>query len=778
MYWQVALISPPYSTLTYSVPEYFPHTIWQQGLRVSVFVGKTLRPGILLEAKDHSGLERSVKDLFWPLESRPLLNSLFLQLAQDLAGRYLKTAGQVLAQVLPKNLRSMSQIFVHQEPDVKSGVSLQELQRMGREEFQQLAALWTAGRLWVHQKTGQVQEQQCLLNCDPPWPVRPNALRQQKVLDYLWQKGRASKKELQQSLGPAASCLQDLEKKELVIWQNQDEAPGDIKLDTPEPALLQPCSDQARVISELSKDLESRQCRIRLLFGVTGSGKTLVYLHLLQKCLESGRSVLILAPEVALAWQLQQEIHKELPSVQVYLYHGYQSAGYRGQTFVAVSSQKQPCVVVGTRSAVFLPRQDWGLIILDEEHDSSFKQEERLTYQAKEIAYFWARHCAALLLLGSASPDVKTFFAAEKGELGLQSLQHRVGAGRLPAVELVHLKQGQAMEGPFAAQVDAALQDCLQRGEQAIILLNKRGYAPLVYCVSCSSVVMCEHCEVGLTYHKQVQRLICHYCGLQKPFPLPCPQCGAHQYVPISEGTEQVEEYLSARLDPSTAVLRLDRDSTRRKGSMQDILQDFSSGRAQVLVGTQMCSKGHHFPQVTLVVVLDGDVGLNLPDYRATERTFQLLLQVSGRAGRGENPGRVMIQTRNPGHYCWQYVLNNDYYGFYQAELQKRRRLNYPPFSKLGLLHLSYPVHCKQGQQQLQNIGELAQARAKRYDLQVLGPAPAPLSRVRNRLRYQCLLKGQSWTAIRGLAREIMKYSDAGSSGLRISLDLDPLQML
>jgi primosomal protein N' (replication factor Y) len=243
------------------------------------------------------------------------------------------------------------------------------------------------------------------------------------------------------------------------------------------------------------------------------------------------------------------------------------------------------------------------------------------------------------------------------------------------------------------------------------------------------------------------------------------------------EGTEQIEEYLSAYLSAESGVLRLDRDSTRKKGSMENILEGFARQRAQVLVGTQMCSKGHHFPDVTLVLVLDGDVGLNLPDYRATERTFQLLLQVSGRAGRGDKPGQVLIQTRNPNHYCWQYVQKSDYHGFFQAELQKRSRLNYPPFSKLALLRFSYPANWQQGEQKVQELGSLLRSRGKSYQVQVLGPAPAPLSRVRDRLRLQCLLKGESWTAIRGLAREAMQQAGS-SSKLRISLDLDPVQML
>ncbi|MFW6177255.1 MAG: replication restart helicase PriA [Desulfohalobiaceae bacterium] len=777
MYWDVALLSPPYSTLTYSLSEYFPAAFWQSGQRVGVYVGKKLQPGVLLEQRVETGSLATVRPLFWPLESRPLLNPVFLKLVRDLASRHLRSPGQVLAHILPKEIRSLNQVFCPRGSKTNSGHILLELPELPSEKLQELARLWVQDQLLVQEQTKAQERGSWVLNLDPPWPLRPRARRQRQVLDFLWHMGRASSSTLRRELGSAASCVRDLQKKGMVVWQTEGADNQEKPLLMEQEKGPRPSAEQSQAISWLFQALDSWDCSLKLLYGVTGSGKTLVYTHILNRCLQQGRSALVLAPEVALAWQLYRQLQDAFPECKVHLYHGYQSPGSRAETFRSLARQDKPCLVVGTRSAVFLPRQDWGLLILDEEHDSSFKQEERFTYQAKEVAYFWAKHCGAVLLLGSATPDVKTFYAAQQGELDLLNLQSRVGNSCLPEIELVDLSQKQGMEGPFAVSAHQALQECLQRGEQAIILLNTRGYAPLIYCISCSKVIMCEHCEVGLTYHKKMQRLVCHYCGLSKPFPLPCPQCGGHQFLPIREGTEQVEEYLASRLDPDTPVLRLDRDSTRRKGSMERILEDFAAQKAQVLVGTQMCSKGHHFPEVTLVLVLDGDVGLNLPDYRATERTFQLLLQVSGRAGRGDKPGRVLIQTRNPEHYCWQYVQASDYQGFYQAELKKRERLSYPPFSKLALLRFSYPAQWEPGEQKVQEIGNLLRSRGQAYQVQVLGPAPAPLSRVRDRLRKQCLLKAASWAAIRGLAREALNQAGS-SSRLRISLDLDPMQML
>jgi primosomal protein N' (replication factor Y) len=282
---------------------------------------------------------------------------------------------------------------------------------------------------------------------------------------------------------------------------------------------------------------------------------------------------------------------------------------------------------------------------------------------------------------------------------------------------------------------------------------------------------------VGLTYHKQLERLVCHYCGFSHPFPLPCPECGSHQFVPLSHGTEQVEEFLQSRLGGEKELLRLDRDSTRRQGSMEAILDRFSAGEARVLIGTQMCSKGHHFPNVTRVIVIDGDVGLNLPDYRASEKTFQLLVQVAGRSGRGDNPGKVIIQTRNPDHYCWHFVQHNDYEGFFEQEMVRRQRVGYPPFVKLGLLRMSFPQSWPRGMDKVQQVASALRKQAGDSGARLLGPAPSPIRKLRGRQRYQCLIKASNWADIRSICRPALELNASGSP-FRVNLDLDPGQML
>jgi primosomal protein N' (replication factor Y) len=430
---------------------------------------------------------------------------------------------------------------------------------------------------------------------------------------------------------------------------------------------------------------------------------------------------------------------------------------------------------VGTRSALFLPVPDPALIVLDEEHDASFKQDEGLPYQAKEVAWFRAGQARALLLLGSATPDVKTFYAARRGDIPMDRLPARVGGGRLPEISLIDIRGVDPMENPLAPDTLRALREVTAKGEQAVMLLNRRGYAPHMYCLDCGSTIRCPDCDIALTYHKARERLICHYCGHSIPFPVVCAKCRGLHYLPMGQGTERLEEHIATILPPGGRVLRLDRDSTRRPGRMEEILEAFAHKEAQVLVGTQMLSKGHHFPEVTLAVIADGDMGLNLPDYRAAERTFQLLVQTAGRAGRGEKPGRVIIQTRDTSHYCWRFVQNADYEGFYAKEIALREKRRYPPFVRLALVRMSFPAEWAGGPEAVATASARLRSAGQMFRVTTLGPAPAPLPLLRARRRFHCLLKADDWGSIRNV---FAAAADAVPGKLRIALDLDPINML
>lgn len=792
--WQVWLASPPYAALTYLCPDWFPQP--QPGLRVLVPLGRSLRVGVLQEPTRVPPLGVDLKPLVWPLEQAPVLDPGTLDLVRELSARHMAHPGRVLELILPRGLRTSSASFSVEHPHFPATMSPKALQALLPERLAVLAGLWAEGRMRVRlAPRRQDEELFVMLAKDPPWAVRPNAVNQIRLLERLFDGGAMS-------LGAVRSVYGDggiLAMKRLAtagivrLGEPLDSAdnPDEILACVPLPGELQPgelqpgeesvalaaTPEQQAALDDLLPALDSASARMALMHGVTGSGKTHVYLELARRCLESGRSALLLAPEVALACHLWRQAKAALPKAEAYFSHGYQSPRRREQTFSHIASAKGPVLVVGTRSALFLPIRDLGLVVLDEEHDESYKQEERLAYHAKELAYSRIKRSGGLLVLGSATPDVKTFHAGLTGQLPVQTLATRVGSRAMPEVRLVDIAGLKNPDDPFAPETLEAIQAALGAGEQVIVMLNRRGYAPVMYCMACEEVVQCPDCQVGLTYHKLRERLVCHYCGLTYPYPIPCAKCGGVTFVPMGEGTERLEEYFLRTLGHEVKVLRMDRDSARRQERLEEILRRFREGEAQVLVGTQMLSKGHHFPGVTLVVVANADMGLYLPDYRAAERTYQLLVQVSGRAGRGDKPGRVLVQTRNPAHPFWDFVLRADYQGFYNREIASRQRFRFPPFTKLALLRLSCPAGQEHLGQAMQVFAKALRETAKPLGVDVLGPAPAPMAQLRGRKRFNCLLKCADWQPIRTLFAALSRPS-VKPEALRLELDLDPVNML
>ena len=783
----VALLSPPFASLSYTVPEWLSGCAWPSGLRVAVPLGKgRLRVGVVLDDKTPELPDGVVpRPMLWPLESEPLLSAEHMEMVRQLALRQAVMPGQILAAVLPSGLRTTQmRLRIIEGEQGRAGqakvLSFRELSLLPEGELISLGKTWQEGRAeLLAPREDAAASEICELRASPPWAVRPTAKRQIEVLELLLERGSLSRRDVLRHLGQAAApALEALLKYGLVGLR-----PLEAAIDAEDEALLPPPEErfvlsdaQQEALASFRSVLDAGKPAVRLLFGVTGSGKTAVYMELARECLRRGRSMLLLAPEVALALKLRRDVSLALPDVPLYFFHGYQSPNLRERTFRELAKRRTPCVVVGTRSSLFLPVPALGAVVLDEEHDASFKQDEGLNYQAKEVAWFRTAQAGGLLVLGSATPDLKTFYAVREAKIPASVLPTRVGGGTLPAIRTVDLRNVHCGESVLAPESLAALKDTVARGEQAVVLLNRRGYAPIMYCIDCGKVARCPHCDIGLTYHKGRERLVCHYCGYAVPFPSPCPTCKGLHFHPMGQGTERVEEYVRTILPPGGEVLRLDRDSTRVPGRMEAILEAFARKEAQVLVGTQMLSKGHHFPDVTLVVVADGDVGLNLPDYRAAERTFQLLVQSAGRAGRGEKPGQVIIQTRDVDHYCWQFVRNGDYEGFYEYEIALRRRRRYPPFTNLALLRLSYPLDWTEGEARLARIAALLRSEGRERKVSVLGPAPAPLPLLRGRKRFQCLLKAEDWQAVRALYAAVLPL--AAPPNLRISLDIDPVNMM
>jgi primosomal protein N' (replication factor Y) (superfamily II helicase) len=513
-----------------------------------------------------------------------------------------------------------------------------------------------------------------------------------------------------------------------------------------------------------------------LLFGVTGSGKTEVYLHAVERAREAGRTAVLLVPEISLTAQVAAAVRRRLGE-RVAILHSALSDGERFDEWERLR-RGEADVVVGPRSALFAPLKDPALIILDEEHDGSYKQGERAPrYHAREVAGQRARISGGCLVLGSATPSVESFHAALTGRYQLLELPERVRQRPLPTVEIVDLRaESRVRPGAvFSGRLEESIQRRLADSEQVILFLNRRGYSSFLLCRDCGYVPHCPHCDVSLTLHRQrVGMLLCHHCDYTRRAPSACERCMGTRVRQFGIGTQRVEDEVR-RLFPGARVARLDRDSTSTKDAHVTIVNQVLAGEVDILVGTQMVTKGFDFPRVTLVGVVAADVALNVPDFRAGERAFQLLTQVSGRAGRGDRPGEVVVQTFNPEHPSIQAASHHDYRGFYTDEIRSREELGYPPFGSLVRFlasHLEEAV----ARSRLEATGALVKPIAARQDVQVLGPAPCPLSRLQERYRWHLLLKAPSRTAARAVLDEAWPQIQKRIGG--VVVDVEPVDLL
>ncbi|HEY8121823.1 MAG TPA: primosomal protein N' [Myxococcota bacterium] len=539
--------------------------------------------------------------------------------------------------------------------------------------------------------------------------------------------------------------------------------------------------EQAHAHDSIAAALRARRHDSFLLHGVTGSGKTEVYLRLVADALALGRSALVLVPEITLTHQMVSRLRARFAD-RVAVLHSGLSAGERVAQWNQLRSGAVP-IAVGARSALFAPLRDVGVIVIDEEHDGAYKSEEGFRFHARSLAARRARAEGCPLVLGSATPALETRYAAERGALLRLRMQDRPSGRPLPAVELVDLVKERASlprgaRRTLSPTLARALRETLADGAQAILFLNRRGFSSQIACVDCQDVSRCLHCDISLTYHAAANALRCHYCDYQVRPPTKCAACGSERLALLGTGTERVEEEVRAAF-PDARIARLDRDTAGRRGAVERVLAELRAGAKNVLIGTQMVAKGHDFPGVRLVGVLNADLGLHLPDFRAAERTFQLLTQVAGRAGRGAEPGRVVIQTFAPGHYAIRPVALHDYESFYADEIRHREALGYPPFGRLALVRVSAleAVAAREAALALALAGREASA-ANGQGVEVLGPAEAPIARLRNRYRQQILLKHPEAGAVWRVAERIANAAEGLPSAVRATLDVNPMDML
>jgi primosomal protein N' (replication factor Y) (superfamily II helicase) len=537
-----------------------------------------------------------------------------------------------------------------------------------------------------------------------------------------------------------------------------------------EPRLLH--THQKDALDAVAHCLDRQQFTPFLLYGVTGSGKTEVYLQAISHALELGKNALVLVPEIALTPQLTGRFQARFGGGIAILHSGL-SDGERYDEWRRIR-RGLARIVIGARSAIFAPLDNIGIIIVDEEHESSFKQSDGLRYNARDLALVRGRMERAAVILGSATPLVTSIHAAELGRLTLLELPERVEGRPMPLVDLVAMK---GSKETISKALSDSLTETYDQGRQAIVFLNRRGFATFLVCSDCGKPLTCPNCSVTLTYHRQRGQSLCHYCDYAVPAPGTCPSCGGTTLSELGAGTEKLEHDLKELL-PSARIVRMDSDTTSGKGSHERLLSRMSDGSADILVGTQMIAKGHDFPEVTLVGVVNAEASLGMPDFRAAERTFQLLSQVIGRAGRGDTPGRVVVQALDPEQYAIKSAAEHDAAGFYKQELEFRREAGYPPFTYLAAFAVSGLSEQTVSEQADTTARTLARLKSElKIRVEILGPAPSPIYRLRNRFRRQILLKA----ANRGdLHRLLTSWRQQGTvaSTVRISVDIDPVDMM
>ena len=747
MFVRVAVPVPLGQAFTYSVPE-TTKTAPVRGARVLVEFGRRKLFGVVLDVSAEVGADvdpAKLKPVLAVIDSEPVVKHELLDFLLELARYYLAPIGEVLRLALPALERGSVEELAEQ------GVLAPRAHTVGR--VVQYAVLNAEANAPPALTGTALAVRQSLSEREAGIPV--------SELEKQHKGARRAVKQLSE-LGVCRIERRELESAPAPLEWSPDQRP-------------ELTEAQARAVGALTEALDARTSQAFLLDGVTASGKTEVYLHAAEHCLKQGKGAIVLVPEIALTPQLTARFRARLGDAIAIVHSGL---GSKERLHMWKQLQKGTFkVAVGARSALFAPVADLALICVDEEHDGSFKQEEGVRYNARDMALLRAHRAQAVAVLGSATPSLSSEAAVRQGKMTRLKLPARANQKAvLPRVTVVDLKRvgaGPSGDRFLSLPLYRALERCLGNGEQAILFLNRRGFAPSLVCEGCGNFVGCPQCSVAMTVHRaRGERLVCHYCDYAIPPAKTCPRCGSDRLVEEGVGTERVEEQL-AKAFPNARIGRLDRDVAAGAKS-ERVLARMRRGEIDILVGTQMVTKGHDLPSVTLVGVLNADAALSLPDFRASERCFQLLVQVAGRAGRGDKPGEVLIQTRQPEHPAVALAAAHDVAGFTEREMRERRELRYPPFARLALVKLD-AVDAAVAEREATRLAALARSLASPA-INVVGPAPAPLARLRNRYRFRFMVRGSDRAALRkvllGLARAKPRRD------VRVAIDVDPVSML
>jgi primosomal protein N' (replication factor Y) len=813
VYLEVAVVAPVDRPLTYLPPE-----DWKQqllpGMRVLVPLAGRKVTGYILSRTDSTPFGQQLKKIYEPLDTEPLFPAEQVEFYKWIARYYHYPIGEVIKTALPAGLTQKSgRRILLTETGAKH---LSQINETGIKDAQWFSDLLAKGEISPHvTRTLWVSKERKLFEewAEEDWVIisseivggtaKPKTeiccalsgsvdsldgllVSEKKTVGALQKISAAAKhrfvprKDIIREYPGAGKGLRSLEQKGLVVFGEQQvyrDPFGESFLESYVPETL--TNGQKKVLDSILPAIKKGSFSPFLLHGVTGSGKTEVYLQAAAYALERGKTVLVLVPEIALASQLEAHFLARFGS-RVALLHSGLSSGQRYDQWCRILQGKAD-VVIGARSAVFAPLKHPGLIIVDEEHDSSYKQDDGFRYHARDLAILRASQSNGVVILGSATPSVTSYFHARNGKYHLLALDKRIEDRPLPAVKIVDMHSVKTLSGKmpvFSPLLIENLTENFVRHEQSLVFLNRRGYANFMICRECGHTVQCRNCHISLTLHKADNILLCHYCGFTAAGKTICSNCQSTSLTAIGIGTERLEQELSEML-PEAKIARLDRDTCQKRKDLIRILKAVHSGDIDILLGTQMITKGHHFPNVTLVGIVLADTGLGLPDFRAGERTFQLISQVTGRAGRGEKPGRVIIQTFQPEHHSIEMARKHDFAGMYAREIDMRKHLGYPPFSRLINLKIEGKDESNV-QETAGRLADLARKIQKKSSPEVLGPAPAPLTRLRDRYRWQILLKGERLETL----HEFVYRLEGGVSGLskgdrlKISVDVDHEYMM
>ncbi|MBI4633504.1 MAG: primosomal protein N' [Deltaproteobacteria bacterium] len=811
MFVRVAINIPADKTFSYEVPATLERDV-AVGKRALVPFGNRKLTGYILEITATATYENT-KEIIEVLDPAPLFDGDDLKFYEWIARYYLHPLGKTLGELLPSGTDIKSDTWLCLAGDTESspplstaqktivaalrdhpqGLTLSRLKkRLGRDNInadirclREMNMLFVEDRLLPGRVTAKKGK---IVALCPKTPIPPRLTsKQSAIADFLSQQGDSPLTLLAENFPNASALIKRMAAKGIVRTTEEEvlRRPAETPHFTGSPIAsvdrkIVLNKQQEAACEEILKCLASERFSPCLLHGVTGSGKTEVYLSAIEEAVRMNGGVIFLVPEIALTPQLISRIGDRLCGVETAILHSGIPEGVRYDEWRRIR-RGDVRVVIGARSALFAPVRNLTLIIVDEEHDTSYKQDERLRYNARDMAIVKAQLTDATVVLGSATPGIQTYFNSKGEKYRYLSLTDRFEDRPLPHVEIVDMKKEREIKEQLpilSRSLEEELRQVLDHGNQALLFLNRRGFNTFMICSTCGHAFRCLNCELALTHHAGEGVLKCHYCDFTIKAPPLCPNCRDGRVKSYGVGTERLEEEVK-RIFPTARVARMDSDTTARRGAHAKILHALHRQDIDVLVGTQMIAKGHDFPGITLVGVISADTSLNIPDFRAAERTFQLLTQVAGRSGRGDEPGKVIIQTFNPDHYAIMRAETHDYKGFYADELPLRRALLYPPFSRMVNLHFS-SINRDRGLAAVENAGNIARKlavkTAKKEDIEVIGPAEAPIAKIRNRHRWQLLLKGKNINSLHTLARDIL--SQVAAKGVDIRVDVDPVSFM